>query len=223
MKKITLLFILFLSINSLHGMKRNLESEQSFPLAELPTEAKAVVIQAICTYDNLDDIINTIDATKCVNREFNSIVKHVYSKYNNLKEFTALVHFLSDKFPTITTEDIAKKLKTPLKLPIAQKYVALGKALLLLSMNKSTIALNATKKIITEEGADANFTTAFMLEKATGGYHVHTPFLFAIQMDNVALIELLNTFEIKAQTLDATWETLKKVTEARKKRGIQPF
>lgn len=230
MKKTTLLFALLLSINNAHGMKRMLEikeclpaKETHFPLAILPTEAKAVVIESICTYDNLDDIITTINVMKCVNREFNKIVKQVFSQYvegysitnendenkdNALKKFTGLIHYLSDKFPTITTEAIAKKLK----IPTAKKYIELGKSLLMLSGTKK---LDDIQKLIAD-GADIDFTTSFIVDKATGAYHVYTPFFFAITMINASLIELLHT-KIKPKTLDTAYETLKKINEARSK------
>lgn len=205
-----------LNICILNGMKRNLEPETYFPLGELPIEAKAVIVHAIRTYDNLDDIINTIEATKLINRQFNSIVKNVYGNYNKLDEFTTLVHLLSDKFPEETTENIAKKFK----IPITQKYIELGKKLLILSGTRSAIAFNNTKQAITD-GADVNFTTSFIVDPTTGAYHIYTPFLFAAQIQNFALLMLLITSGIKGKTVNTAHATLEKIQEAREAYGLQ--
>lgn len=238
MKKITVLLILFLSLNTLNGMEINPEPEKSFPLGELLTETKEVIVQAICSYDNLDTITETIDATKLINREFNSIVKNVYGNYNNIKEFTTLVHLLSDKFPEATTETIAKKLK----IPIAQKYVELGNKLLHLSGTfftntttpvyaelkelfhvSGTVFTNtfdASNQIIKDE-ADVNFTTSFIVDHATGAYHTHTPLFFALEMRNWALVKLLNDSGIKEKTWRTVHATLEKIQKAREARGLR--
>ena len=64
--------------------------------------------------------------------------------------------------------------------------------------------------------ADIDFTTSFIVNEATGSYHVHTPILFAIQMNNLELAELLVP-HIKPKTFVTTYETLKKIQEARSK------
>lgn len=216
MKKIALLFTLFLTVNTFNGMQRDLEPEKPFPLGELPVEAKAIITQAISTYNTLDDIIKTIEATKLINREFNNIIKNVYGDYNKIKEFTTLVHRLSDKFPEATTETIAKKFE----ITTAQKYVELGNKLLILSGSLLTTALNDTKQVI-EEGADVNFTTSRIVDPTTGAYHIYTPIFFALQLKSSELIKLLATSGIKVKTIHTMHETLKKIQEAREAAGIQ--
>jgi len=233
MKKITLLFTFLFSINTLTGMKHNLEPENFFPLDALPIEAKASVVKAISTFDNLDDIINTIETTKLINGQFNNIVKNAYGNYNDLTVFTTLVHCLSDKFPEEATEAIAKKFA----IPTAQKYVELGTQLLHLSgtfltntMAQGYVELDtlfhvsgivftntfdAVKQII-KDGADVNFTTYLV-----GTDQIITPAFLATHMQNFELLKLLSDAGIKTKTWYTMLATCKKIIEAREARGVQ--
>ncbi len=193
-------------------MQENLEPEESFPLGKLPIEAKASVTQAIITYDNIDDIINTIEATKLINREFNNVVKNVYGDYNKIEIFTTLIHLVSDKFPEATTEATAKKFE----ISTAQKYVALGKNLLIISGTRLDNTLDDAKQAIAK-GADVNFTASFIVTAD----QIHTPLFFAAQMQNPELITLLLLAGIKTKTINMMVETSEKIQKARAEKSIQ--
>lgn len=154
MKKITFLFII-LCTGQIYGM----EQEQS--LGNLPKEIHHEIVKALATSNNFGDTVQAVSIA--------SALQGV--RYDNLKNFTALVHILADKFNKSTCV-----VSLHFKTPIATEYEKLGNALL--SCWPST-------KLI-QQGADVNFI----------GYDpvkgkISTPLIMAARAGNVYLVELL--------------------------------
>ncbi len=104
MKKLALLFLI-LCAGALNGME-NPEQKQFLLYGNLTKDLKAHIITFIKTYDNLDDIINTLESASAANKELNKIVINLY---DNLPGFTALIGVLKEKFPGIPRDQIAEK------------------------------------------------------------------------------------------------------------------
>lgn len=153
MKKMILLFTLTLvSAGVLNGMR-----EENY-WQYLPQDVQRVIIKtALERSMGLDAVIETIEAL--------STIQGV--RYDNLKNFTALVHILADIFNK-ETEIVAKKFN----LQIANKYIALGDTLKAYAYYPQHLA---TLVQLINEGADVNYSTfPFMtpLESAISGLNI---------------------------------------------------
>lgn len=139
------------------GQLYSMEPER-IGMEELPPEVQVLIIQALNSYKNLDDVIKAIKAMSLTNKQLNTVLNDIYS-LENQKRFIKLIHVLAKKFNT-TTESIAIELATP----AAKKYFELGSAL----MNEILIEALVTgpncviNKITTliQQGADVNYTTS---------------------------------------------------------------
>jgi len=181
MKKVIMLFTVLCTI-TLNGMK-NLEQDR-FTLEHshfknLAPEIQVMIIQALNTYDNLDDIINIIKSASLTDWNLNQIINEIYSN----KKFTALVDTLANKFPHITRQEIAKKFGTP----IAKKYIDLSEKLKT-DVNDEKPIENIIQLI--NEGADANFTSPPIVY-SSGHYRVPTALYFAAMNSNINVVKLL--------------------------------
>lgn len=120
MNKLLLTLSLATITASLHGME--LQEKQNY-MAMLSPEVKVCIISALNSFNELDDIINTIKATSLTSIELNEIINDMYG---NQKGFKALMHALTNKFSYLQTDYLASQFKTP----AAQKYLELGHSLL---------------------------------------------------------------------------------------------
>lgn len=136
MKKIALL-ITILSAGALNGMESPKHSQITW--RDLPIDAKAVIVQALQTYDNPNDTLNAIKAMGLSDKELNKIVNDVYLR-GNLKDFTALVHILANKFKK-TTFNIATKF-------VEEADLVIDHAVAKVSKSETWDELQADKKIL---------------------------------------------------------------------------
>lgn len=127
MKKVFLLCALVCA-GQMYGMDEQPQSKSFF---DLPTDVQAILISAT-SYDTADDAIKAIQAISRTNKELNRLVNKEYGKLSeyDLKEFTALVHRLADKFK-MDPMKIAYKFKTLegryyVAIPVARKYIDLS-------------------------------------------------------------------------------------------------
>ncbi len=114
MKKIILLLTM-LCVSQLYGMeqpKKELSLLEAENIGGLPKELQDRITQtAIASSNNLDEAITII-------KKLSTSFGVRYDKlFNNLEDFTQLVHKLADKFK-ISTIEVAK----PFRTPISQKY-----------------------------------------------------------------------------------------------------
>lgn len=111
----TTLILIFLSANILYGLNPTSQMTGSKINALeiyqdlLPELQQKIIDTALATAKNPDEAIQMIEKL--------SILHGV--RYDNLKNFTALMSILAKKFPDITRQEIAQKFT----LPIAQKYL----------------------------------------------------------------------------------------------------
>jgi hypothetical protein len=112
MKQTILILILLCAstLNCLQPTTKELEIYKS--LAALPELQKEIIAAALATTKNLDEAIHMIEKL--------SILRGI--RYDNLKNFTALMNILAKKFPDITRQEIAQKFT----LPIAKEYIELN-------------------------------------------------------------------------------------------------
>ncbi len=178
MKKIILLFTIICA-GQLYGME---EAPKMGAFGDLPEDVHKVIVQALATSNNLEQ---TIEAIKVA-----SVLRGV--RYDNLKDFTKLVHILADKFNT-TTAKIAKEFKTP----IAEKYVNLGNDLtfyMLMFDKDGNIKDPDRFTQLINQGADVNYTgtegSIYILGK--GDFpDIQTPLIAAVKSGNSDLVKLL--------------------------------
>ncbi len=84
--------------------------ERDYPCVvweNIPKDIKGLLVHYVYTYDKLEDIVSSIQATSLTNKELNNIINKV-----NPKGFAALMHMLADKFGK-TTEAVAEKFGIP--------------------------------------------------------------------------------------------------------------
>lgn len=155
MKKVFLLCALVCA-GQMYGM------EKMGTFGELPEELHQEIVRALLNSKDLDQVIDAIKVA--------SVLRGV--RYDDLADFTKLVHALADKFnkPTIF---VARKFNTP----TAKKYIDLSIALLFIPSS----TFNNVAQLI-KDGADVNFT----------GNNYATPLSQAIQFRvNIEKIKLL--------------------------------
>jgi hypothetical protein len=132
MKKLTLLLTL-LCANQLYGM----EPEQTQGLgyfSGLPKDIHQEIIRALINSKNLEQAVQTVNIA--------SALRGV--RYDNIKDFTRLIHMLAKKFNT-SPEKVAMQFKTS----VATKYCDLCEKL------KTTRDVTEAQKLI-DDGADVN-------------------------------------------------------------------
>ncbi len=166
MKKIALLFTI-VCVGQLYGMepKKELTKKEALEIYKslLPELKLGVLNQALAVSNDLDEAIDMINKLSIVYKE----------QYNNLQDFTNLVHILADKFNT-TTEKIAEKFGTE----IAKKYVSLGKNL------TKAIFWHETKEEVKQyikQGADVNYSDE----------QHSTPLIAAVRSNRIDILTLL--------------------------------
>ncbi len=165
MKKTTLLFTILCAVQ-LYGME---ETQKMGTFGSLPEDIHKVIVQSLATSNNLEQ---TIEAIKVA-----GILQGV--RYDNLKDFTKLVHILANKF-NVPTEKIAKKFNTP----IAQKYLQLCSDLFKKILMRSSIE-ELTQLI--QQGADVNCSAKFVLQ--LGG--VNTALNYTIRLGTTDALKIL--------------------------------
>jgi len=156
MKKILLLCAL-IGAGQLYSMDPTLFLPRIEPEPTYHTQ-QAIANTALTLSKSVDEAINMIKQL--------SIVHKV--QYDNLKDFTKLVHLLANKFG-ISTADIASKFNTP----IAQTYLNLGNNLL--SFVGDIRPATHVKIIeLIDQGADVNFSSKGTrpLQKALASYNL---------------------------------------------------
>ena len=180
MKKLFLLGAL-VYVGQLFGMEN--PQPQLGVFGYLPTELHEKIIQdAIASSDTVEGVIKAINAASVRG-----------ARYDNIKDFTKLVHILGYKFNT-TTADIANKFN----IPIAQQYLDLGKKLLsalkVLDRKKWSDKVGEIMQLI-NNGADVNFSIhkyyKAVLPKSS---YVETPLHKAIDTLNIEKVEIVKTF-----------------------------
>lgn len=177
MKKIALLFTI-LCAGQLYGME-NPERGRHIGLEDLSPEIQVMIIHALNTYDNLDDVINSIKASSLTNQQLNAVVNDMYG---NLPGFKKLAHTLANKFNTSVVE-IAQKFNTP----ASRQYINLIVQLIRAIENRQ---IDMVTQLI-KQGADINL---LMIDNM--GYYI-TPLLYAalrpsgLTAKDVAIVQLL--------------------------------
>ncbi len=140
MKKITLLFTI-LCAGQLYGME---EPPKMGAFGDLPEDVHKVIVQSLATSNNLEQTIEAIKVAGALQGV----------RYDNLKDFTKLVHILAKKF-SVPTEKVATVFKTPTSL----KYLEM--------INNETLrymegdVLNELNQLI-KNGLDVNATYRYM-------------------------------------------------------------
>jgi len=200
--KIALLFTI-LCAGQLYGMELKRGNLGAFE--QLPEDVHKVIIKALATSNDLEQ---TIEAIKVA-----SALQGV--RYDNLKDFTKLVHILADKFyrPTIfhglmgpakSTERVAEMFVTP----VAKEYIELNRELLKMtawigSRNPDrTEVINKLKELI-EAGADVNFSPAYTLNVEVGKVVVQvstSPMRNAMLGGNLDTLQLLLDYGAKLES-----------------------
>lgn len=138
MKNIRLLLFTLLCASQLYGME--LPSKEQLP-PELYTE---IIRKAVETSNTLEEAVKAVNAASALQG----------AKYENLKDFTRLVHILANKF-NASTEEVANLFGTK----TAQHYLYLGKKVQNIVFNsKGRIGehVDEVNKLIAE-GADVNY------------------------------------------------------------------
>jgi len=149
MKKLLLLSTLVCA-GQMYGME---SQEPMGTFAQLPKELlhQEIIKQAIESSNTLEEAIKAVKMARALSGV----------QYDNLKNFTKLVHLLADKFDT-TTHEVANEFNTLL----AKNYIQLGEQLLQLNnqFNQPNILDkdNIRNKIdqLINDGADVNFSTS---------------------------------------------------------------
>jgi len=155
MKKVALLFTLVLCVGALNGMEAQ-------NIGNLPTDIHNEMIRlAFATSDNLLDTIKAF--------QFASALRGI--PYDNLKDFTNLVHILANKFKT-TNQVVAENFNTP----TAKNYINLGKQLVELISRPNAGNTIKIIQLIEKNGADVNYSnsTGSLLSKAIQSWNVES-------------------------------------------------
>ncbi len=190
MKKIALLFTI-LCAGALNGMepKKELTKKEALEIYKsLQPELKLEVLnQALAASNNLDEAIDMINKLSIVHK----------TQYNNLQDFTNLVHILADRF-YYDTDSVARVYGTS----TAHTYRVLGSQLLdVVSLAHKPIwsgpgvedlsyILDRMKQLI-KEGADVNYSS-----------HLNTPLYKALEKGNAEAVKLLLEFGAKVRPED---------------------
>jgi hypothetical protein len=167
MKKLILLFTITCAASQMYGM----ETEN---IGGLPKEIQNQITQtAIASSKNLNE---TVVMIKRLSTSFGIS----YDKlFDNIKDFTKLVHMLADKFDA-STNSVAMLFGTP----IAKEYSNLGENLL----DKVLFSYDIGSLI--KQGADINFTTYRKIGREQKGGRV-TPLIYAVSNDYAKKIKAL--------------------------------
>ncbi len=188
MKKIALLFTL-VCVGQLYGMEQEQPKKDLGAFEQLPEDVHNVIINmAFATSNTLHQTIETIKAMSALRR----------AQYDNLKDFTKLVHILADKF-YYDTDSVARVYNTS----TAHTYRGLGSRLLDIAslahkpiwsgpgVEDLSYILDRMKQLITE-GADVNFS----------GSQLSTPLYKALEKGNAEAVKLLLEFGAKVRPED---------------------
>lgn len=177
MKKIALLFTI-LCAGQLYGM----ESERSMygmekmgAFGELPKDIHhEIVKKAIESSKNLEDVIQAINVACAIHG----------ACYDNLKDFTKLVHILADKFDKYTIFGVIKFLSTEIiaeefGTQIAKQYTELNNELLKMTQESSwnpnrAEVINKLEELI-KAGADVNYLPAYSRNVKVGKRIMNIP------------------------------------------------
>jgi len=186
MKKIALLLTIVCA-GQLYGMEPSVaeamagrpEKGNLGDFEQLPEEVHGVIVKALATSNDLEQ---TIEAIKVA-----SALQGV--QYDNLKDFTTLVHILADKFD-IPTAEVAQQFGTPM----ANTYYQLGSKLRHAVKVVQTEARYNEIIALIKDGADVNFSN---------DSKNFTPLNFALNNDfNVEVIKTLLNDGAKPTTHD---------------------
>lgn len=138
MKELILLFSIVCAAGQLYGM------EPANPYKSLLPELKREIINIALTRDNLDEAVGMIQGLSTLHNV----------RYDNLSDFTRLVHMLANKFnalPSIVAEGF--------KTLTAQKYLKLSRELYEIMLRKNNIP--EAQKLIAK-GADILYEPALI-------------------------------------------------------------
>ena len=152
MKKIALLFTIVCA-GQLYGMEP-MEAER---IGDLPEELQREITQAAITSSNtLDEAIAMIKKLSAsFGVQYDTLFANINDKlFTKNKDFTQLVHMLSNKF-NLSTEEIAKKFETP----AAKNYLQLAN-MLMDSVTGEDTDVKGITTLIEKYGADVNYTFA---------------------------------------------------------------
>jgi len=139
--------------------------------AQLPKELHQEIIRkAIESSDTLEEFVKAVNVACALQGVC----------YDNLKDFTKLMHMLADKFDT-TTHEVAGNFHTSL----AEKYIQLGEQLLIIDDESSQLDTFDKVTQLINDGADVNFTMRNNMAIDS------TPLFVAIQLINVDVVKLL--------------------------------
>jgi hypothetical protein len=151
MKKIALLLTI-LCASQLYGMEK--EKPELNPAiwgqAELPNDTKILIIMALAqSGDNINEAIKNIETASRINKASNTMVN-----INNLQGFTKIVHMVADKF-----DKSPYYVANLFTIPIAQKYIKLGNALVSYIKDHNVKTDDIVQLI--NQGADVNYYDDF--------------------------------------------------------------
>lgn len=180
MNKVVLL-CMFLCVGALNGMKLE-QGSKDVCVSNLPEDVcNEIIKMALVSSNNLRDAIKSVKVAEVL----------CGVRYDNLKDFTRIVHILADKF-NITTEQVAAKFDTS----VAEEYRSKG-YWLLRSIERSihkTSKDDIVDMIINniQKDADINFSFIGNLGDFNDEIFVRTsPLILAIVYSNLVIVETL--------------------------------
>jgi len=146
MKKILLYIIL--CVCPIYGM-------QISDMSNFPDDIQKQIITALVIDDDIGATIYAIKSISLTSKQLNQIISEHYGTIGSLEGFTTFVAQLAKKFPTMTRDQIAEKLKMEMGI----QYIDLGKQLLQAAdIDDSQMRFDTITNLI-NQGADAGYTS----------------------------------------------------------------
>jgi hypothetical protein len=161
MKKLILMSAVLCAgtLNNMEPEKPKLEVFQ-----ELPDDVKNLIILAFAHSDNdFDTTIKNIKIASLTNKTLYLIINQ---QYGNLKNFTALIHWLADKFQQDNMASIAQKFGTT---PVVNEYLHINNEFMeilhairegFIGVENNGVTVDDVKKVL-DQGADPNFSDGY--------------------------------------------------------------
>jgi len=189
------------------GQLYGMESQPSYETL-LPELKQEIINTALATTKNIDESISMVKQL--------SIVHNV--RYDNLKDFTKLVHLLADKFDKSTADIASKFIASKFNTPIAHTYLNLGKNLLIFAGDRRPFRRIKMIELI-DQGADVNFSTGIVrpLKTALKSYNFDVVKILLNFGAKITMDDLDEAKSITSSHVDKARETSQLIEETWKK------